>query len=1468
MPEINNTFVRGKMNQDLDERLVPSGEYRDAINLEISTSEGSNVGSLQNILGNEKKVNKFVDPQTTFVSTWTAGGIGSLTNPVVVGSFVDNTNDNIYWFIASDNVSAIAEFVQSSQVLRPILVDTQNILNFSEDYLITGINVIEGNLYWTDDQTEPKTINIATWRGYNTQSNSFPEDFGTHTQLSGRNFEEADITVIKKQPLSPPTLTLLDTFRPGSLNTFSFNRNFGVADGAGGWVPVAPGDTFPLFTNDNILGFKIGDNIEAIHTTETETEKFTFVTKFQVKNLPFYDAANTRYEVECVMNSFDLDGEEISNDVLVYEASLVEPDGIFKLDFVRFAYRYKFENNQYSPLGPFSEVAFKPTGQYEWDSSKGFNSSMENSVKTIELSDIELINNVKEVEILYKNDSSNVIYSVDTVEKSDIVSGYKYVIDTELIYAVIDSNQILRPWDNVPRLAKSQELISNRIVYGNYLQNFNVKKSQEAITSSFLSTDPPTDELRPTSTVKSARSYQAGIVYMDKYGRQSPVFSSTDSATEIGKEYSFAKNSLQARGPAVANAPDWATHFKYFVKDASGGYYNLAMDRYYIAEDGNFWLSFPSADRNKVTEQSFLELKKEHTTDEAVLNKAKFKVLDIANEAPNFIKERTYKIGQITDQDVFDDDSYPAASFLYIDVQKSAWDASSAKGLESRSGLYVKVEGGTKNTELIKVVNIALFDTNYRLSLGSKLPIDIEDTVGTEGDKKPGIGLSIFTKEIENKPEFTGRFFVKLDSQDIARTHIVQEIDDALASNYDVIAGVSNMLRLKVDSGDNYYTTWQHRVTKGRWQADESYAYQILSGKKVTSLAEAVRSLLIPSSTPQTGFGVKAGQREISITYHGQRPGSLGNGETKAESVFVNSLRTPGTKISFTGIGAEADQVVYTILESNSVSIRNYDKRGEVKSDKNWYSNKRSRIDLLLDIPISLGVTDTNFPLTTNNFQSVNSFGLNILSDFESETTFSSSNPAIFETEPVEQADLDIYFEASKAFPISELNDLKTLDYYNAFSFGNGVESNRVRDDFNAPTIAKGVKASATLSEPYQEDRLSTGLIYSGIFNSTSGTNELNQFIQALPITKNLDPVYSSIQKLHARDTNLVVFCEDKVLRVYADKDALFNADGNTNLVSTNRVLGNADAFAGEFGISKNPESFASYGFRAYFTDSNRGVVCRLSNNGIEVISDYGMVDFFADNLSSSSNIMGSFDDDKSSYNVSVCNLTSEWRNKFKGFSKAYGSNNWTEYTPNDTVLSFKEKTNGWESRKSFSKYGGVSLNDVYYTFYEGEIWEHNIETVDRGKFYGVHFDSAVKFVANDLPASAKKFKALNYTGSNSKEYRYQLNAQSSKLSIAQVIASNITPTIETVHKEGWYAKNLTTDLQSGFIKEFANKENKFFQKITGTKTYFNSSTDTNIDSREISVQGLGSAYAIGGDYITNTDISFFMDPTCFTIIS
>ena len=34
MAELTRTFTSGRMNKDLDERLLPPGEYRDALNLQ------------------------------------------------------------------------------------------------------------------------------------------------------------------------------------------------------------------------------------------------------------------------------------------------------------------------------------------------------------------------------------------------------------------------------------------------------------------------------------------------------------------------------------------------------------------------------------------------------------------------------------------------------------------------------------------------------------------------------------------------------------------------------------------------------------------------------------------------------------------------------------------------------------------------------------------------------------------------------------------------------------------------------------------------------------------------------------------------------------------------------------------------------------------------------------------------------------------------------------------------------------------------------------------------------------------------------------------------------------------------------------------------------------------------------------------------------------------------------------------
>ena len=143
-------------------------------------------------------------------------------------------------------------------------------------------------------------------------------------------------------------------------------------------------------------------------------------------------------------------------------------------------------------------------------------------------------------------------------------------------------------------------------------------------------------------------------------------------------------------------------------------------------------------------------------------------------------------------------------------------------------------------------------------------------------------------------------------------------------------------------------------------------------------------------------------------------------------------------------------------------------------------------------------------------------------------------------------------------------------------------------------------------------------------------------------ITKDLNPEYGSIQKLHSRDDDLITLCEDKVINVLAHKDALFNADDSRNITASRNVLGYADPFVGEYGISKNPESFASESFRAYFTDKQRGAVLRLSRDGLTPISEHGMKDWFADNLSTADKIIGSYDSRKSLYNVTLVEPTVE----------------------------------------------------------------------------------------------------------------------------------------------------------------------------------------------------------------------------------
>ena len=321
--------------------------------------------------------------------------------------------------------------------------------------------------------------------------------------------------------------------------------------------------------------------------------------------------------------------------------------GIFEQKLPRFAYRYKYEDNEYSSVGPFSEVVFVP-GAFEYHPTEAYNKGMINNLKELTLENFVtayIPEDVVQIDLLYKNEFSPSIYVVKTIDKNKVHwgDGGKYTITTENIYAQLPSNQLLRPWDNVPKKALAQEITGNRVVYANYLQNYNLVSEEFGeitpnITANLSARFNPAIEIgKGLKSMKSQRTYNFGIVYGDEYGRETPVFTNQEANQLITKSSSADSNSITIN---VNNKhPDWADYYKIFIKETSNEYYNLATGRMYDAEDGNVWISFPSIDRNKVDEDTYLVLKKGSGSNAvAVLQEARYKIVAIENEAPDYIK--------------------------------------------------------------------------------------------------------------------------------------------------------------------------------------------------------------------------------------------------------------------------------------------------------------------------------------------------------------------------------------------------------------------------------------------------------------------------------------------------------------------------------------------------------------------------------------------------------------------------------------------------------------------------------------------------------------------------------------------------------------------------------------------------------------------------------------------------------------
>ena len=1975
MPELKHNFLKGRMNKDLDERLVPNGEYRDALNIEVSTSEGSDVGTVQTTMGNIK-----------------LSSIPVMSSTKCIGKILDEKNDKLYWLISESGTrpspfsplvppsaygdyyiaDIIAEYDDTTGDINPIVVDTfytavtltdydenqgdgdwisvsssswsgdmdyviypgmeidlvdqygndvfpegtvvvdispggwqvrlsnepldpptlsavqaadysgfklkfesfNRPLNFQNDGVITGINIVDDFLLWTDNNSEPKKINIRRSkreRIINPYILPSP-DFKTHSMLTITDttsltpnalkiargnlpwsstapvpLKEEHVTIIKKSPLTTLSLEMSNTPRTGVIE--------GTLDYSSPTGRIAPNPGNPPFPNQALNKLATSANPhnpfwdysppgQMLDTAWVEfggpNSRINQValsgtcggttpcgnSSNWAPGIPLYNEGDTliietvnapwaepiRAKVTQKDNthgSYNLDilsfDPTMSETERAFDVTLEQPDPLFEYKFPRFSFRYKYEDGEYSAFAPFSEIAFLPE-KFEYLPKKGYNLGMTNNLRKLVIKDFVddklLPSDVLSIDILYKESGSPNIYTVKTITRDDfewdaisestsIPTGKRgYVnIESEMIHAILPSNQLLRPWDNVPKKALAQEVTANRLVYGNYLQNYNMRADdgepininlQLTVSSKTVGEDGgesfhytpaqklPEDVYKydPAKSVKTLRTYQLGVVYRDKYGRETPVFStstkkdgSDTSKASLFLEKIIADQQNKLKAQIKNNPPAWAESFKFFIKETSNEYYNLAMDRWYDAEDENIWLSFPSSERNKVDIDTFLILKKEKDNSNFVHEPARYKILAIESEAPTFIKTTEQLYGRVYDspnKDVFAsgvNTGFPIEdrTFVYVleqAVKDAGWTSSLIEA--GQPNLYMRMRTANATSNWYKIAGFSLLAPYYRVDIykdifGPDMNITTTDPNNVGFNTIIG-GLSMEIKQniIEHRAEFDGRFFVKIYKDQLLHDRIIKPSLDAESYTISDARNFGYINQGTSYNNDGTFSTGGDAGVTAHGVADWADTNNWVQGSNVGggwnngSYAPNVNNEDAPSHNnfwgPRRGWfidqsdaygahgelrnggpngisylvqygeniadniggqGIEGSGKYIRIAYtkfgdrvheaYGYGLSSSGavnlhnlwepGSDTVAQTKFIEQLCAPGTLWRW---AEDPDQHVYVTLPGSNTGVPTahapfsvfgttapatnymgaapfgrhaYNFRGCCPANVThhyiaWASRNmfRLRAERLFDgepmgapggmfnaqyTPVNdpkvEGWFDSNnislakkgtcsdtafnndpqecldaqgtFTFSTDAFYNngVTSSGVAALSNAaptlnqsaNHPNTFApglrqdgdgmggptdgsgffkenglvggaeiqpgqvtweiiepitrgqdledaSSNPAIWETEPKEDIGLDIYHEVGQIYPI-EINDktneefapigsvvgcwrpgvgtvvlggsstsvwvppikvkswddnvviledaagaefenstnplyagehaipndvmtftrpdgskvsatlywssslspeyilfrnihnsVKTLPWFNCYSFGNGVESDRVRDDYNQVTIDNGPKASTTLDEPYLEERRGSGLIYSGIYNSTSGINNLNQFVQAEKITKDLNPTYGSIQKLHTRDTNLITLCEDKILKVLANKDALFNADGSANLTATSNVLGQTTPFVGEYGISKNPESFASESFRAYFTDKSRGAVLRLSQDGLTPISEVGMKDWFSDNLKEANSLIGSYDDRKSTYNLTL-NIDDK---------------------ENQLTISFAEKVKGWSSFKSFIPESGESLNNNYYTFYQGNIWRHHDDTVDRNSFYnlqGEHsHDSTVTVLLNEDPGSVKSYGTLNYEGSQA---RITENVEDNEYYNNQVIPNSAGLGLPdefgdrgNLTEFGWYVSNIKTNLQEIEELEFKDKEDKWFSQIKGVTTEL-----SNVDTREFSVQGIDNASAI-----------------------
>lgn len=1158
------------MNKSIDERLLPDGEYIDAMNVRMGSTEKAEVGVIENTKGN-----------VPLTAIYGPGNIQLSVNARTIGALEDSAFDTLYWFVhdgsfsggATGKCDLIVSFNISTNVLKYHVVSVNDgsnqrtTLNFSPDYLITGINKIGDLLFFTDAYNNPRCINVTK---------NYPQPVAFIDQVTAE-----ELLVIKKPPTQSPTVQ-----------------------------PVATS------------------------------------------------------------------GQE----------------NYMETRFLSFAYRYRYADGEYSATSQWSQVAFIPN-PFEFSRDSMLNEGMTNFCNGALVTYDSGGPLVVGIDLLFKQSANNVIKVIEKLDKAILGladnTEYTYSFNNSKIFTILPESELLRLYDNVPITARAQTIMGNRLMYGNYIEGYDLvdkngfdlklEYTANLITEPIGENSISEDTQSSSYSINGAQTIPDSAVFIELAGL------SLKAGSALSLQMTFAHQSFSGNTPfPTQTADEIGVEFNFFLSNDYASAYQLATSPEFVAAVGTalplgnikpVYSATPGVDTscdgstftdsfNCATPGSLSGLQKVASGISADGQPIQIIASPGSTQIGFQLPAMKYVNNPVSPtQTVYEYYSIPSATAIFQEVGNTQ-SLHSNRGYEI--GIVYMDEYNRASTALVSPYNTVHIPCGYSANKnGIQINIPPEQRAPYWAKRykfviKPDSENyeTIYSTLFYTDPE-TNEVWFLLEGENASKI----EVGDRLIVKSDTNGPTANCV----------YATVLDKAVKEPNFIQVSGNVPVLGGVYMKINPNNFEITVDPLSTIAPG--------ELSVY------APAGYNYTKLNyPMNIEDPNTPGSYIDYTvpagsrivinwdwdraGTSAKCEHRGYT-YEKTFVASKDYDNMMDWFIGDNVASTFQSGIS-------KDGTTTINF-IPTNGILSTFSFDVcyvqfyrdpsnnQLILQLGSGKSCGSSSKTgaryyvrgsvavyrvldviVFETEPTDALP-DVFFENNLSFAIDEdgnhMGDVQDQDislgvpaivntgFFNCFAFGNGAESYKIRDSIIGKHFTLGERVTSVSSQDYKAAERFADITYSGVFNAETNLNKLNEFNAGLLNYKNLEQSFGPVYILDGRETDVLVLQEDKISYVLAGKNLLSDSAAGGAITSVPEVLGTQIARTEKYGISFNPESYVQWGANRYFTDVKRGAVLNIkgdssSQDQLIVISEYGMRTWFRDefNAKFETQKLGGFD--------------------------------------------------------------------------------------------------------------------------------------------------------------------------------------------------------------------------------------------------